>query len=155
VGRFEEDVPIAAIHWSGELRVNYFDNRARTVARSRQLLAGHAGWRFPWLSGPGAGDAQRPDHPTALRAWHPRTVTTSTTRLVGDNGAIVLIEHHGESADAKTLFGEFGFTPEAVVAAAERSPDNSQTTTSTREPRTDGAEPQSRRTTGRRCIYMA
>jgi acyl-CoA reductase-like NAD-dependent aldehyde dehydrogenase len=30
-------------------------------------------------------------------------------------------EHYGESADAKTLFREFGFTPEAVLAAAERS----------------------------------
>ena len=45
-------------------------------------------------------------------AWH---------KLVGDTGEIVSIEHYGESADYKTLFREFGFTPEAVVAAAERS----------------------------------
>ena len=34
---------------------------------------------------------------------------------------IVSLEHYGESADYKTLFREFGFTPEAVVAAAQRS----------------------------------
>ncbi|WP_280831034.1 transketolase [Mycolicibacterium frederiksbergense] len=45
-------------------------------------------------------------------------------RLVGDTGEIVSIEHYGASADDKTLFREFGFTPEAVVAAAERSMDN-------------------------------
>ena len=42
----------------------------------------------------------------------------------GDTGEIVSIEHYGESAGDKTLFREFGFTPEAVVAAAERSLDN-------------------------------
>ena len=36
-------------------------------------------------------------------------------KLVGDTGEIVSIEHYGESADDKTLFREFGFTPEAVV----------------------------------------
>jgi transketolase len=45
-------------------------------------------------------------------------------KLVGDTGEIVSIEHYGESADDKTLFREFGFTPEAVVAAAERALDN-------------------------------
>lgn len=45
-------------------------------------------------------------------------------RWVGDTGEIVSIEHYGASADDKTLFREFGFTPEAVVAAAERSLDN-------------------------------
>jgi transketolase len=44
--------------------------------------------------------------------------------LVGDTGEIVSIEHYGASADDKTLFREFGFTPEAVVGAAERSLDN-------------------------------
>ena len=34
---------------------------------------------------------------------------------------VVSIEHYGASADAKTLFREFGFTPEAVVAAAHES----------------------------------
>jgi transketolase len=42
-------------------------------------------------------------------------------RLVGDTGEIISIEHYGASADAKTLFREFGFTAEAVVAAARRS----------------------------------
>ena len=49
------------------------------------------------------------------QSWH---------KLVGDTGEIVSLEHYGESADAKTLFREFGFTPEAVVDAAERTIDN-------------------------------
>ncbi|HXO78303.1 MAG TPA: transketolase [Mycobacterium sp.] len=49
------------------------------------------------------------------QSWH---------KLVGDTGEIVSLEHYGESADAKTLFREFGFTPEAVVDAAERTLDN-------------------------------
>jgi transketolase len=49
------------------------------------------------------------------QCWH---------KLVGDTGEIVSIEHYGESADDKTLFREFGFTPEAVVDAAERTIDN-------------------------------
>ncbi|WIM88655.1 transketolase [Candidatus Mycobacterium wuenschmannii] len=49
------------------------------------------------------------------QSWH---------KLVGDTGEIVSIEHYGESADEKTLFREFGFTPEAVVDAAERTIDN-------------------------------
>ncbi|MEW1697643.1 transketolase [Streptomyces sp. NPDC091278] len=42
-------------------------------------------------------------------------------RYVGDAGRIVSLEHFGASADAKVLFREFGFTPEAVVAAARES----------------------------------
>ncbi len=42
-------------------------------------------------------------------------------KYVGDTGRIISIEHFGESADDKTLFREFGFTPEAVVSAAERT----------------------------------
>lgn len=49
------------------------------------------------------------------QCWH---------KLVGDTGQIVSIEHYGESADYQTLFREFGFTAEAVVAAAERALDN-------------------------------
>jgi transketolase len=45
-------------------------------------------------------------------------------KLVGDTGKIVSIEHYGESADAETLFREFGFTAEAVAAAAEEVVDN-------------------------------
>jgi transketolase len=41
--------------------------------------------------------------------------------FVGDAGRIVSINHYGASADAATLFREFGFTPAAVVAAAQDS----------------------------------
>ena len=41
--------------------------------------------------------------------------------IVGDAGRSISIEHFGASADAKTLFTEFGFTPEAVVKAAKDS----------------------------------
>ena len=41
--------------------------------------------------------------------------------LVGDAGRIISIDHYGASADAATLFREFGFTPAAVVAAAQES----------------------------------
>jgi len=51
-------------------------------------------------------------------------IAQSWYRYVGDTGEIISIEHFGESADDKTLFREFGFTPEAVVAAAERAIDN-------------------------------
>jgi transketolase len=51
-------------------------------------------------------------------------VAQSWYKLVGDTGEIISVEHYGASADYKTLFREFGFTPEAVVAAAERSLDN-------------------------------
>ncbi|MFC4909235.1 transketolase [Actinomadura gamaensis] len=40
---------------------------------------------------------------------------------VGDAGEIVSLEHFGASADYKTLFEQFGFTPERVVAAAKAS----------------------------------
>ncbi|MFF9014247.1 transketolase [Streptomyces sp. NPDC014870] len=42
-------------------------------------------------------------------------------KYVGDAGRIVSLEHFGASADAKVLFREFGFTPEAVAAAARES----------------------------------
>jgi transketolase len=42
-------------------------------------------------------------------------------RFLGTHGRAVSLEHYGASADAKTLFREYGFTPEAVVAAAEES----------------------------------
>lgn len=41
--------------------------------------------------------------------------------FVGDAGRIVSINHFGESADGPRLFREFGFTPAAVVAAAQES----------------------------------
>ncbi|MEU3414994.1 MULTISPECIES: transketolase [unclassified Streptomyces] len=42
-------------------------------------------------------------------------------RYVGDAGRVVSLEHFGASADAKTLFAEFGFTPENVAATARES----------------------------------
>jgi len=42
-------------------------------------------------------------------------------RFAGDAGEIVSIEHFGASADYQTLFKEFGFTTENVVAAARRT----------------------------------
>jgi transketolase len=42
-------------------------------------------------------------------------------RFVGDAGRIVSLEHFGASADANTLFAEYGFTPENVAAAARES----------------------------------
>ncbi|MBC2865414.1 transketolase [Streptomyces mexicanus] len=42
-------------------------------------------------------------------------------RYVGDAGRIVSLEHFGASADAKTLFAEYGFTAENVAAAARAS----------------------------------
>ena len=42
-------------------------------------------------------------------------------QFTGDLGENVSIEHFGASADYKTLFREFGFTTENVVAAAKRS----------------------------------
>ena len=41
--------------------------------------------------------------------------------LVGDAGRIISIEHFGASADAATVFREFGFTPQAVFQAAKES----------------------------------
>ncbi|UNO42720.1 transketolase [Streptomyces sp. MST-110588] len=42
-------------------------------------------------------------------------------RYVGSAGRIVSLEHFGASADAKVLFREFGFTADAVTAAAKES----------------------------------
>ena len=50
-------------------------------------------------------------------------VAMSWYRWVGDAGEIVSIEHFGASADYKTLFREYGFTTEHVVAAARTSLD--------------------------------
>ena len=41
--------------------------------------------------------------------------------VVGDAGEVIGIDHYGASADFTTLFKEFGFTTQAVVAAAKRS----------------------------------
>ena len=53
----------------------------------------------------------------AVEAGHPM----SWYDLVGTDGRVVGIDHFGASADAETLFEEFGFTTQAVVDAAEAS----------------------------------
>ena len=47
-------------------------------------------------------------------------------RFVGDAGEIVSIEHYGASASDAVLFEKFGFTVEAVTAAANRSIDSAR-----------------------------
>lgn len=42
-------------------------------------------------------------------------------KYLGTRGRAVSLEHYGASADAKTLFREFGFTPENVAAKARES----------------------------------
>ncbi|MEV6912798.1 transketolase [Amycolatopsis sp. NPDC051071] len=53
-------------------------------------------------------------------------IALSWHRFTGDAGENVSIEHFGASADAGTLFREFGFTTEAVVEAARRSISNTK-----------------------------
>lgn len=50
-------------------------------------------------------------------------VAMSWHRYLGDAGRAVSLEHFGASADYKTLFREFGLTPDAVVSAAKESID--------------------------------
>ncbi len=50
--------------------------------------------------------------------------------LVGDTGRIISLDHFGASAAAEKLFAEFGFTAEAMAAAARESVEASATTTS-------------------------
>ncbi|MCI3929866.1 transketolase [Streptomyces sp. AN091965] len=45
-------------------------------------------------------------------------------KYVGDAGRIVSLEHFGASADGKVLFREFGFTADAVAAAARAALDS-------------------------------
>ncbi|WP_414937693.1 transketolase [Amycolatopsis sp. cmx-11-51] len=53
-------------------------------------------------------------------------IALSWHRFTGDAGENVSIEHFGASADAGTLFREFGITAEAVVEAARRSISNTK-----------------------------
>jgi transketolase len=48
-------------------------------------------------------------------------VTAGWREYVGDAGICIGLNHFGASASAAILFKEFGFTPEAVVAAAKES----------------------------------
>ncbi|MFF3612242.1 transketolase [Streptomyces sp. NPDC002580] len=53
-------------------------------------------------------------------------------RYVGDTGRVVSLEHFGASADAGTLFAEFGFTAENVAAAARAALDSTTSTAALR-----------------------
>ena len=46
------------------------------------------------------------------QCWH---------KLAGKTGETISIENYGQSGDGNTLLNEFGFTPEAISAAAKRS----------------------------------
>jgi transketolase len=48
-------------------------------------------------------------------------IAQSWYKYLGGAGRAVSLEHYGASADAKTLFREYGFTAETVVAAAKDS----------------------------------
>jgi transketolase len=41
--------------------------------------------------------------------------------LIGDSGVAISLEHYGASADAKTLFKQFGFSVENVVATVKKA----------------------------------
>lgn len=41
--------------------------------------------------------------------------------LIGDSGVAISLEHYGASADAKTLFREFGFSVENIVAQVKKA----------------------------------
>ena len=72
------------------------------------------------LQDPTYQESVLPKHVTArvaIEAAHPM----SWYDLVGTHGRVVGIDHFGASADANTLFNEFGFTTQAVVDAAEAS----------------------------------
>jgi transketolase len=42
-------------------------------------------------------------------------------QFIGDTGESVSLEHFGASSDHRTLYEQFGITPERVVAAARSS----------------------------------
>lgn len=70
-------------------------------------------------------NAQEPSYresvlPSSVRARVSVEAGTRTgwREIVGDNGEFVSLEEFGASADPDILFGKFGFTPEAVVVAA-------------------------------------
>ena len=99
--------PTAAIIWLHGLGADGND----FVPIVRELdLAGLPGIRFVFPHAP-----IRPitiNNGVRMRGWYD---------IVGTHGRVVGIDHYGASADAKTLFKEFGFTPEKVVEAAEAS----------------------------------
>jgi transketolase len=48
-------------------------------------------------------------------------IAQSWYQLIGDSGVAVSLEHFGASASAATLFKEFGFTVDNIIAAAKES----------------------------------
>jgi transketolase len=67
--------------------------------------------------------AEYRDHvlpPGGVRLVVEAAATGNWWRYVGDRGAVIGIDGFGHSAPAKPLFEHFGFTVEAVVAAAKR-----------------------------------
>jgi transketolase len=48
-------------------------------------------------------------------------IAQSWYQLIGDSGVAVSLEHFGASASATTLFKEFGFTVDNIIAAAKES----------------------------------
>ncbi len=75
-----------------------------------------------WFDAQGAAYRDRVLPPSvAARVSVEAGVSMGWREVVGDAGQIVGIDHFGASADAATLFREFGFTPEAVAAAAKAS----------------------------------
>jgi transketolase len=48
-------------------------------------------------------------------------VATGWEKIIGDAGRSISVEHYGASADYKTIYREFGVTPEAVASAARAS----------------------------------
>ena len=66
---------------------------------------------------PAGGAADRREGPGSVEA----AVAQGWRDLVGDAGETVSIEHFGASAAYTTLFEQFGFTPDHVVAAAHAS----------------------------------
>ncbi|MPV49981.1 transketolase [Pseudactinotalea sp. HY160] len=98
------------------------------VAAREQLEAAGIGTRVvsaPCLEWFDAEDAEYRESvlPAAVRARVSieAGVAMPWFKYLGTAGRAVSIEHFGASADAATLFREFGFTPEAVVAAAKES----------------------------------
>ena len=74
--------------------------------------------RVPAQGVPRQRPAARPCRPGSRSRPASRRAGTSSSATPARSSRI---EHYGESADDKTLFREFGFTAEAVVAAAERT----------------------------------
>ena len=54
-------------------------------------------------------------------------VASGWEKIIGDAGRSISVEHYGASADYKTIYREFGVTPEAVASAARDSLHDAET----------------------------